>query len=154
MPMSEACALWVDQAVQEAVESGEDVVKSFSALSREIQEEIQKRFETRVSVETLRKKLAKAAGKVDQPTPTAGDGCGKVVTGGDKLPPEKIVEKVDALVEKGLSTREAAKEVARATGKRPDAVRQTYFREKERQEAGSAGFAVNRAILHRVVPPP
>lgn len=56
MPMSEACALWVEQAVQEAVESGDDVAKSFLEVSREIQADIKKHFDTLVSIETLRKK--------------------------------------------------------------------------------------------------
>lgn len=33
--------------------------------------------------------------------PTVGDACGKVVTSGDKLTPEKIVEKVDAKIGEG-----------------------------------------------------
>jgi len=87
----------------------------------------------------------------EQPTPTIGDCCGKVVANGCKVTPEKIVEKVDALVEKGLSTREAAKEVAKSLDKRPASVRSTYCREKEKTayqgEASEAWQFADIAIM-------
>ena len=48
MPRSEACAVWVEQEVQAAVKGGGDIMKSFTEVSREIQADIQKRFETEV----------------------------------------------------------------------------------------------------------
>jgi len=106
MPMSEACALWVEQRVKEELEAG----KGYREIGREIAAEIERVFETKVNPETIRKRAERLDGGTNvPPAPTIGDVCGKVATSGDKLTPEKIVEKVDALVEKGLSTREAAK---------------------------------------------
>lgn len=150
MPMSEACALWVEQAVQEAVESGSDVVRSFTEVSREIQAEIQKRFETVVSLRTLRRKVSNATvGQLGQHPETPATTPVKGGDSGDKITPQEVVQQVDAIVKKGKSVREAAKEVADEHGKRPDTIRKTYSREKERQNVVPANFAINCA--HRAI---
>jgi len=133
MPMNEACAVWVEQEIQEAVENGGDVAKSFLAVSREIQADILKRFETLVSTETLRKKIAKAAaGMIAQDpenpatTPAEG-GCT-----GCKLDPVQVVAKINKMVGQGRSIREASEVIAQETGKKPSAVRSAYAREREK----------------------
>lgn len=106
MPMSEACALWVEQAVQEAVESGSDVVKSFTEVSREIQAEIQKRFETVVSLRTLRRKVSNAtAGQLGQPTKTPANTPVQGGNTGNKLTPQEVVVQVANLTRSRSSPR-------------------------------------------------
>lgn len=68
-----------------------------------------------------------------------------VVTSCDK--PEEIAVAVAEKVEAGMSANAAAKEVARETGKKPDAVRQAYNRKKgdpsrASQAANIVGFAL------------
>jgi len=116
MPINEACQVWIEQRVKEELETG----KGYREIGREIAAEIERVFETTVNPGTIKEKARRmAAGTNVPPTPTIGDDCGKVVANGCKVTPEKIVEKVDALVEKGLSTREAAKEVAKAARSAP-----------------------------------
>ena len=55
-----------------------------------------------------------------------------VVTSGYKPKPQEIAKRVEALVEKGASIREAAKAVADETGKTPSSVRQAFVRERDK----------------------
>jgi len=110
MAHTDACKIQVCQLVEKCVENG----MSVNEASKHAQVEsdgipaktIQRWFRD------IQREASKELLKNEQPAepaPTIGDVCEKVVTGGDKLTPEKIVEKVDALVERGLSTREGNK---------------------------------------------
>jgi len=55
-----------------------------------------------------------------------------VATSGYKPKPQEVAKRVEALVERGASIREAAKAVAEETGKTPSAVRQAFARERDK----------------------
>ena len=53
---------------------------------------------------------------------------------GHKMTPDKIVEEVEKRVKKGKSIREAAQEIADEHGKKQNAIREAYRREKEKAQ--------------------
>lgn len=115
MAHTDACKFQVCQFVEKCVQNGMTV----NEASKHAQVE-----SDGIPAETIRrwwKEIQNANSeelvKNDQPTPTIGDDCGKCGNIGNKLSPQDVVKEVDALVEKGLSTREAAKEVAKSLDK-------------------------------------
>ena len=59
MPLSEACALWIEQRIEEEIQEQEETGKSLRAIGREIAKEIEKHFEAKVAPETLAKKASR-----------------------------------------------------------------------------------------------
>jgi len=55
MAIPEACGLWIEQRIQEELETKGETGVSFRAISRTIGAEIEKYFETTVKPETIRK---------------------------------------------------------------------------------------------------
>lgn len=142
MPVSEACAVWVEQRVKEELEAG----KGYREIGREIAAEIERVFETKVNPRTVEKRAERMSGATFvAPNPTAGDDCGKGGNIGNKLSPQDVVKAVDAEVKKGVSVREAAKAVAEKHGRNPGSLRVTYAREKERQDTAPVNLAISNA---------
>jgi len=56
MPVSEACALWIEQRIEDELEEQETTGKSLRAIGRELSKEILKYFEAKVAPETLKEK--------------------------------------------------------------------------------------------------
>ena len=110
--MNEACQVWIEQRIEEELADQTDNGKSIVRIATELQAEIEKVFQAKLSITCLRSKVSrKRCANAQQPetpatTPVqAGDS-------GDKMTPQKVVKSVDALVKKGKSVRDATKEVA------------------------------------------
>lgn len=133
MAINEACQLWIEQRITEELAERGDTGKSLREIGRELAAEIERVFEAKVNPGTLFQKVRRAT---DTNVSTAENpATTPVSTGdsGDAYTPEVVVRKIDALVDKRkVSIREAAAIVADEYGKKTDAVRRTYAREKER----------------------
>lgn len=158
MAINEACQVWIEQRIQEDVQEGKDLERSVCSISTEIASEVSRIFQTAINPEAIRAKIRRMQSRLNgRSDVTAENDAVKSGYTGDKLEPAQVVEKVDALVAKGVSVREAAAKVAGEAGKKSSAVRQAYSREKERinrELKGSVAmhFAA-RAIQHLTMIP-
>jgi len=149
MAIAEACQLWIEQRIEEELKDPTNLTMSKRALARELAEEIDKYFEVKVNEETLKSRILRASGSNEPDAENPATTPVQRGDSGDKLTPQEVVREVDAVVKKGKSVREATKEVAENHGKRPDSIRKTYCREKERQNSTPVNFAINCA--HRAI---
>jgi len=140
MAVHEACQVWIEQRIQEELESGDE--RSLREIGRTIAAEIERVFETKVNPETIKSKVLRAragsnepeAENLDAPTVKPGDS-------GD------ILREVERKVRSGKSIREAAEEVASQAGKNPETVRKAYTRAtgdpaRASQAENIVGFAI------------
>lgn len=134
MAINEACQVWIEQRIQEELETKGE--KSLRSIAGEIASEIERIFEAKVKPTTIVSRVQRAASDANaSPTATHENDTQNCGDNGDRpysIAPAVLVEKVDAVVKRGKSIREAAAEVAEEYGKRPESVRKTYAREKER----------------------
>lgn len=124
MAINEACQVWIEQRIKEELEDGGD--KSLREIGRVIAAEIEKVFEAKVSPMTVTMKASRIQ-SVTNVTPAENQEP-PTVKGGDS---GDILGKIERKVRCGQSIRSATEEVAVEAGKSPDAVRQTYYREKQ-----------------------
>jgi hypothetical protein len=71
MALNEACQLWIEQRIDEELESGG---KSHRAIGRELAAEIEKMFETKINPESVRSRVRgaiKKSGLINPPTETS-----------------------------------------------------------------------------------
>ena len=139
MAVHEACQVWIEQRIQEELESGDE--RSLREIGRTIAAEIERVFETKVNPETIRKRVERISGtnvpsaeNTDAPTVKPGD------TG-------DIIRDIERKVRSGKSIREAAEEVASQAGKNPETVRKAYTRAtgdpaRASQAENIVGFAI------------
>lgn len=123
MAIAEACQLWIEQRIEEELQDKSETGKSLREIGRELAAEIERVFKARVSPNTLRMKASRMVGGTNVPdsetpatTPVEGGNTG------NKLTPKEVVVRVDALVKKGKSVREATKEVAWEMAQNPGRV--------------------------------
>ncbi len=115
---AEACQLRIEQRTEQELELGE---KSLSEIGRTIAAEIQKLFEATVNPDAIRIRAARIKARTNvQATKTPVTTRVEGGDTGDKFTPQEVVREVDAIVKKGKSVREAAKEVAEASAIRDD----------------------------------
>jgi len=143
-----------EQRIQEELAHKPESGKSLRAIGRELAAEIERIFETKVNPEMLRfrarKRMAGANAPPDATAENDAQKSGCSGCSGCNLEPAQVVERVDALVAKGVSVRDAATTVAKETGRKASGVRSTYSREKERintePEGSIAQHYASRAI--------
>jgi transposase-like protein len=129
MAHTDACKYQVCQLVERLVKNGQSV----NEASKHVQVE-----SDGIPAETIRRwwrqiqEEAKGLVKNDQQPETPATTPQSVATSGYKTKPQEVAKRVETLVEKGASVREAAKTVAEETGKTPSSVRQAYAREKDK----------------------
>lgn len=136
MAISEACGLWIEQRVKEELEAKKETGASLRDIGRIVASEVEKYFETKVNPETIKSKaLRMQAGSNEPPTEnptTAGVAGGD---SGDKPTIQDATKIMDKEVQKGKSTREAAKVAAEKTGQNEESVRKAHQRAgKKKQE--------------------
>ena len=133
MANREACELYIEQQIEEALEEG----KTPYLIGKEISTMIERIFETKIPPRTLesraaRKKAAVTSNEASEST------CGiyeeKSGSSGN-IGPRTVASMVENEVKKTGSERQAAKVVAEKTGKPEDSVRVTYRREKQKEVA-------------------
>ena len=143
MAINEACQVWIEQRIQEELETGDGKTKSM--VARAISEEIERIFETKVNEETIRSKVRRMSRSNDRIDENQGAPTVKAGDSGD------IVREVERKVRAGKSIREAAAEVAETHGKNTETVRKAYNRETERvgdpARASQAMHIVGYAIV-------
>jgi hypothetical protein len=132
MAIAEACQLWIEQRIEEELQDRPENGKSLREIGRELAKEIEKVFEAKVKPRTLEKKAGRMGATFVAPPENPGSEPVDVATSGYKPKPQEVAQRVESLVEKGASIREAAKVVAEETGKTPSSVRQAYARERDK----------------------
>ena len=147
MAINEACQVWIEQRIKEELESKDESGKSLRAIGRELAAEIERIWETKVSVNTLRQKAGRAVDNYCPPSENTGASTADAGDTGDKLTTAEVVDMMDGLVKAGKSTRDAADIVAGRCGKKPAAVRQAYARYKIDEYTGDATSAMQFAQM-------
>jgi len=132
MAIAEACQLWIEQRIEEELQDRDGTGKSLREIGRELAAEIEKVFEAKVDAGTLFQRARRQADTNVSPSKNPATTPKSVVTSGYKPKPQEVAKRVEALVERGASIREAAKTVAVETGKTPSAVRQAFARERDK----------------------
>lgn len=167
MALNEACQVWIEQRIEEELSERGDTGKSLREIGRELAAEIERVFEAKVNPMTLTNRASRAQ-RVSNDTPSSNPGPARIEGGNSgniyppsgpamvpaevsappkKLTPQEVVTRVDAIVKKGKSVREATKEVAEGCGRNPGSLRVTYARERNKQDGELANFAINRATV-------
>lgn len=148
MAINEACQVWIEQRIQEELESGAD---NLSALGRELAAEVERVFQTRISPDTLRKRADRfIRTNVQQeysPTPTLpepGDS-------GDMVTAENVQERINRLVAKGRSIRDAAEVLSEQTGQKAESIRKMFSRKEYEDQHKFHGNAMGMHYAMRAV---
>ncbi|MGE4536177.1 MAG: hypothetical protein AB7D37_03780 [Desulfovibrio sp.] len=94
MAIAEACQLWIEQRIEEELESGAD---NLSAIGRELSKEVDRVFQTKINPDTLRKRAARLTRTNVQGDETPATTPVKGGDSGDKMTPQEVVKQVDAI---------------------------------------------------------
>ena len=136
MAIPEACGLWIEQRVKEELEAEGDTGASLREIGRTVAAEVEKYFETKVNPRTIEKKAERinatnvAPGETPATTVVKGGctGCTTTIKDATKI--------MDKEVQRGKTTREAAKVAAEKTGQNENSVRSAHQR-AEKKKAGT-----------------
>jgi len=134
MANREACELYIEQQIEEALEEG----KAPYSIGKEISSMIERIFETKIPPKTLAKRAERKKNGIATNVankPTNGINEEKTCDKCDKLAPHEIAGAVEKRLPKDGSISEAARKVAEQTGRPESSIRRTYQREKQKEVA-------------------
>ena len=148
--ISQACALWVDQRIEEELKDQPITNKSVRRIGLEISREIEKYFEVKVNPSTIERRTErkKSATNVAHNLTTRNNNK-KSGNNGNKIKTIQTIKKVKNKVDKGKSIRQASKEVADETGISAGSIKNTFLRNKKKQESESNEEKKQRVFKER-----
>ena len=116
MAIAEACQLWIKQRIEEELQDHQDDGKAVLRMATELQAEIEKVFQAKLSLPCLRSRITRQkcanAQQPENPATTPVDGgCT-----GCKLDPVQVVAKIEKMVGQGKLIREASEVIAPGGG--------------------------------------
>ena len=148
--ISQACALWVDQRIEEELKDQPITNKSLRKIGSEIAIEIEKYFEVKINPRTITTKIQrKKSDSNESHNLTTRNNNKKSGNNGNKIKTIQTIKKVKNKVDKGKSIRQASKEVADETGISAGSIKNTFLRNKKKQESESNEEKKQRVFKER-----